>query len=142
MQTYGYFEKTITNAADARAWEINIPGVNADQALHVFDGDYDLYLTVLRSYADNTPAVLGKIRHVSEDTLPGYAICVHGLKSASGSICAENISERAAELEDMAKAGNLSGVLAENDVFLRDAENLVKGISAWLDGPPAKDDAK
>jgi HPt (histidine-containing phosphotransfer) domain-containing protein len=64
--------------------------------------------------------------------LQDYAITIHGLKSASGSIGAEDTMEEALRLELMAKSGNLSEVLSRNLIFLKDTENLLTGIQAWL----------
>ena len=112
---------------------IKIPGVDAKKGLDLYDGELDLYLTVLRSYADNIPVVLDKLRKVTAETLPNYADTVHGIKGASATIAAEEISNAAMKLENMAMAGDLSGVLAENDFFLKRADCLLKDIQKWLE---------
>jgi len=112
--------------------EVLIPGIDGKKGLSLYADDFELYLPTLRSYAANTPALISKLRHVSEDTLRSYATNVHGLKGSSGSIGAEGIRERAARLEAAAKSGFLSEVLADNTAFLKDAEALVADISAWL----------
>jgi HPt (histidine-containing phosphotransfer) domain-containing protein len=72
------------------------------------------------------------MRAVNAETLPDYTINVHGIKGASANIGAEKIRETAASLEVAAKAGDLSGVLARNATFLKDLENVLAGIRAWL----------
>jgi HPt (histidine-containing phosphotransfer) domain-containing protein len=110
-----------------------MPGLDIERGLDAFDGDTDIYIITLRSFVKNTPDVIDKLRNVTEGNLTDYAINVHGLKSSSGWICAENIRERAAELEALAKAGDLSGVIARNDKFLKDADIFVKELGALLD---------
>jgi HPt (histidine-containing phosphotransfer) domain-containing protein len=109
-----------------------IPGVNMDAGLDLYDGEMDLYLSVLRSFLSNSLTVIDKLRNVSEESLHEYAINVHGLKGISASIGAEKISKAAYNLEMMAKSNDLAGVLAGNEAFLKDVENLVNDIQVWF----------
>ena len=112
---------------------INIPGVDAEKGLDLYDDDFDIYLSVLRSYLSNTPSALDKLRNVSAETLQDYAISVHGVKGTSTTIGAEETRKVAYKLEEMAKAGNLTGVLAGNEAFIKQVENLLAGIKSWLE---------
>jgi HPt (histidine-containing phosphotransfer) domain-containing protein len=111
---------------------LNIPGLDVEQGLETFDGEMDDYMTALYSFIKNTPEILNKLRNVTEENLPDYAINVHGLKSISGWICAEDIRRGAAELEALAKAGDLSGVLAQSDKYLNDVDAFIKDLDALL----------
>ena len=111
---------------------IKIPGIDEEKGLSLYGDDYDIYLPVLRSYAVNMPAVIDNLSEVTEQNLPLYAINVHGLKGASGSIGATDVKERAARMEAMAKEGDLSGVVAENEILLDDARKLETNIQSWL----------
>ena len=91
-----------------------------------------MFIEILRSFAENTPEELDKLRDVNETNLPLYAIDIHTIKGVSASIGAKEISVRAKGLEKMAKDGNLSGILAENDDLISDAEALVASIQEWL----------
>jgi HPt (histidine-containing phosphotransfer) domain-containing protein len=112
--------------------KIDIPGINSRLGLSLYDDDRDMYLFVLRSYADSIPAELDKLRHVSGQSLPDYAIDVHTVKGASAGIGAKSLTEFAKRLELMAKGGDLSGVLSENEQFLREADALIADIRKWL----------
>jgi signal transduction histidine kinase/CheY-like chemotaxis protein len=112
--------------------KINMPGLNVEKGLGVFDGDEEDYMTALSSFVKNTPELINKLRGVTEGNLPDYAINVHGLKSISAWICAENVQKSAAELEALAKAGDASGVLARNEKFLKDTETFLKELQALL----------
>jgi HPt (histidine-containing phosphotransfer) domain-containing protein len=114
--------------------DIKIPGVEAELGSSLYGGEMDIYLSVLRSFAASIPAAIDKIRTVSAETLPQYATVVHGLKGSCASIAAEDVKEKAFDLEKKAKAGDLNGVLALNEALLKDAEQLVKDIQVWLDG--------
>jgi signal transduction histidine kinase/DNA-binding NarL/FixJ family response regulator/HPt (histidine-containing phosphotransfer) domain-containing protein len=111
---------------------IQISGIDGKKGLSLYGNDFDIYLTVLRSYAFNTPALIDNLNQVTEENLANYAINVHGLKGSSGSIGAKDIREMAARMESMSKAGDLSGVLAENNELLEDTRTLVVDIQQWL----------
>ena len=112
--------------------KIDIPGIDAEKGLDLYDDDLDIYLTVLRSYASNTPEVLDRLRQVSAETLKDYAANVHGVKGTSAKIGAEETRMTALKLESLAKAGDLQGVLAHNDAFLKEADALIVNIQNWL----------
>ena len=112
--------------------ENKIPGVNMDAGLDLYGGEMDIFISILESFAVNTPAAIDKMRVVTKETLPDYAINIHGIKSVSSTIAAEDISKRAKNLESLAKAGDLQGVLAGNAGLIRDVEILVDNINNWL----------
>ena len=111
---------------------IQIPGVDVEKGLDLYDDDVDLFMTVLRSYVANTPLTLDKIRKVSLETLADYASLIHGVKGTSTTIGAEETRKEALKLELLAKAGDLQGVLAGNDAFLAQADKLMDEIRSWL----------
>ena len=111
---------------------INIPGLDFERGLDVFEGDIDDYISALHSYIKNTPGITNKLRGVTEENLPEYAVSIHGLKSISAWICMESIREGAAELETLAKAGDLSAVTAKNEKLLNDVDAFLKDLEALL----------
>lgn len=111
---------------------IQIPGIDIEKGLDLYDDDEDIYLQVLESYASNTPAVIEKLKAVSAETLSDYAAIVHGIKGTSANIGAETVREKAKQLETLAKAGDLNGVLAMNDDFIKIANQLLNDIKNWL----------
>jgi CheY-like chemotaxis protein/two-component sensor histidine kinase len=112
--------------------KIEIAGVDESKVMELYDGDMDIFLPVLRSYLSAIPASLEKMRTVSAETLADYRVSVHGVKSTSESIGALEARRMAAELEALAKAGDLSGVLAKNGTLLRYVDDLLGNIRIWL----------
>ncbi|MCL2042539.1 MAG: hypothetical protein FWG89_00210 [Treponema sp.] len=112
---------------------IQIPGVDLEKVEDLYEDDTDLYVKVCRSYVSVTPAILDKLREVSAETLADYAVCIHSIKGTSTAIGAEETRIAALNLEKKAKAGDLSGVLAENQNFLKQAEKLIDDIRKWLE---------
>ncbi|MDR0313464.1 MAG: hypothetical protein LBI14_07685 [Treponema sp.] len=113
--------------------ELNIPGLNIEQGLDFFDGEEEDYLSALNSFIKNTPEIIDKLRNVTKENLPDYAINVHGLKSISGWICAESIRAGAEELEHLARAGDFSSVTARNAKFLDGTDAFIKDLKAALE---------
>jgi len=111
---------------------IGIPGVDENIFQDLLDGDEDLFVTVLRTFVDKTPESLSKLAEVSNETLADYAILVHGVKGACANICAEEARQMAYKLEQMSRAGDLAGVLADNGPFLKYMEDLMGKLQNWL----------
>ena len=105
-----------------------IPGINTKLGLSLYDDDMALYLDILRTFAESIPDELDKLRNPSKETLRAYAIDIHTIKGASSGIGAKVISERAKEMEKMAKNGDLAGLVVLNDEFIKDTERLVGDI--------------
>ena len=117
--------------------DIQIPGIDMEKVLDLYEGDTDLFVIVSRSYVSNAPAVLDKLRlienpNVSAEALADYAVNIHSIKGTSATIGAEETRIAALNLEKMAKAGNLSGVIAENKTFLENTDKLINDIRRWL----------
>jgi signal transduction histidine kinase/FixJ family two-component response regulator/HPt (histidine-containing phosphotransfer) domain-containing protein len=102
-----------------------IDGFDLAAYLERFGGDVQSMLRALRSYAMNTPALLEQVREPTAQTLPDYAIVMHGLKGSTYGICAEAAGKQAEKLELAAKSGDITFVLAHNAAFLEIAGNLV-----------------
>ena len=110
-----------------------IPGINSEAGLDLYGGEMDIYIGAMESYAANTPRVIDSLKNVNMDNLKDYAVNVHGLKSVSLTIGAEDLGEKAKKLEFLAKSGDLAGVLADNEELLKDANVLVEDIKKWLE---------
>ena len=112
---------------------IEITGLNVNDGLALCGGDEGIYMNALRLYVSNIPSALEKMRNVSETTLQNYAVSVHGIKSTSEYIGAEEARSTAKQLEAMAKSGDLAGVQAKSDAFIQYVEQLVDRIRGWLE---------
>lgn len=108
------------------------PGIDERKIHELYEGDFAIYLPVLRAYAGELPGALARLRGVSAETLPDYARALHGIKGTSASVCAEEARKMAVNLEALAKSGDLAGVLAGNGAFLKYMDGLSGGIRNWL----------
>jgi CheY-like chemotaxis protein/anti-sigma regulatory factor (Ser/Thr protein kinase) len=124
--------KDITSGKKEKNMVIDISGVDQGKVMELYDGDLEIFLPVLRSYLSVMPATLEEMRNVSAETLKEYIIKVHGVKSTSDSIGAEEARKMALELEMLAKAGDLTGVLAKNGTLLKYVKELLDNIQKWL----------
>jgi HPt (histidine-containing phosphotransfer) domain-containing protein len=114
-------------------------GLNIAEALELYGDEWDMYSLALESFSKNIPAVIEilrgiieTLRSVTEEKLSEYAVNVHGLKGISGSIGADAIRIDAEALEQMAKSGDIAGVLSQNDDLLNNAEMLMNNLQGWL----------
>jgi CheY-like chemotaxis protein/HPt (histidine-containing phosphotransfer) domain-containing protein len=108
-----------------------IPEIDVAAAVAEY-GAGSVYLGILRSYLRHTPELLDRLKSPDAENLGEYAVAVHGLKGSSRGIFAGAISDRAQELEDLAKAGDLEGVLAKNGAFTAAVEGLLGRLDAFI----------
>ena len=113
--------------------EINIHGIDIKKGLALYGGDCNVYLSVLRSFVSNALDLIKKLKNVTAQTLPHYAINVHGLKGICAGIGAQEVMEAAFYLEKMSKANNLEEVLLKNDSLIQDAEKLASNTSLYIE---------
>jgi CheY-like chemotaxis protein len=123
---------TVDSDKKEKNMKIEIAGVDESKIMELYDDDMEIFLPVLRSYLSVIPESLEKMRSVSAETLADYRVIVHGIKSTSESIGVMEARRMAAELEALAKAGDLSGVLAKNEALLRHVDDLLGNIQNWL----------
>jgi hypothetical protein len=109
-----------------------VTGLDMLKGIQQYNGDEKIYLKVLRSYAASVRSMLGAIETVSEDTLDGYKIKVHGIKGASLDIFAGPIGESARNLEEAAINGDLSYINQHNPAFIELARKLVNDLEDML----------
>jgi HPt (histidine-containing phosphotransfer) domain-containing protein len=112
--------------------KIEIPGVNTKKGLDFFEGDIETYLILLRSFVSSVPDVIETLKNVTAESLKNYHIAVHRLKGNSAHIGAEELRNSAVTLESMAKAGDLAGVQAQNEEFLKQAYSILDNVKNWL----------
>jgi CheY-like chemotaxis protein/HPt (histidine-containing phosphotransfer) domain-containing protein len=112
---------------------LNIPGINFNRGLEVFDGSMEDYFAALTSFSKNAPDLLSKLpAAVTEGDLPDYTINVHSIKSICAWISAEGLRESALGLEAMAKSGDLPGVNASNEHFQKEVNAFLNDLLAFL----------
>jgi CheY-like chemotaxis protein len=112
---------------------IRIEGIDKGQALESFDGDEDIFIDVMRSYATNTrPFLITLKEYLQTGNMEDYAIVVHGIKGASYGVFAREVGDAARVLELAAKAGNLDAVRAGHGAFEKTVETLIAVIDEVL----------
>ncbi|MDR1129219.1 MAG: response regulator [Treponema sp.] len=110
---------------------VELEGIDAEAGLKRY-GTGEIYLRILQSYVTHSPGLLEKLRSLTRETLPDYAITVHGLKGASYGICANEIGKDAEELEHAAKAGDYEKVNSKNAAFIAKVETSLENLRELL----------
>jgi CheY-like chemotaxis protein len=110
-----------TGASSGILEKAKIDGMDFETGLKRY-GTEATYTRVLQSFLTHTPELLEKLRSLTRETLPDYAVTVHGLKGASYGVCAMAIGKDAEELEFAAKAGDYEKVSSKNASFISKVE--------------------
>jgi CheY-like chemotaxis protein len=109
-----------------------IAGLDIHGGIAKFGGDAQVFLDILESYATHTPGLTDQLTAFAADRLPDYAIVVHGIKSSSRNIGAEDIGTKAEMLEHAAKANDAAYVQENNDALIAAIRRLILSIEATL----------
>ena len=112
---------------------IEIQGIDAKKGLCLYGGDMGIYLSILRSFADNAPELMNRLRGADMEPLHERVIIAHSLKGSSANICAEHVRTVAAEMEHAARNGDSPGFLTLLEPCIKDTERLVENINAWFE---------
>ena len=114
-----------------RTTPVNIPGLDAEVCLELFNNDIDDYVKFISFFAETTQAKLESIETVTADSLHDYAVVVHGIKGSCVWIGAYEIGNQAEELERAALGGNLDTVHEKNPSFIRETTALIENIQRF-----------
>ncbi|MDR3135709.1 MAG: response regulator [Deltaproteobacteria bacterium] len=116
-----------------------VPGLDVPEGLKRFAGDKEVYLEVIRSYAQSVIDLMDQLTEPNYDDLKNYVIAIHGVKSSSYGICAREVGQLAENLEHKAAEGDLEYVKTYNHQFLAAVTNLTKSLEDILVENAAQD---
>ena len=109
-----------------------IDEIDYKHGIERFFGDERAYLSVLRTFSKNSPAVLDSAQTFDAENPNAYITAVHGLKGACYGICADAIGKLAEELEFAGKDGDIDFILKNNDAFVLRLSSLILDICEFL----------
>ena len=120
--------------------ETNILGLDIPDALARMGNNPKLYMRIIDSYINNMPGNLDDLATstITAETLPDYAIRIHGAKGSCYGIGANAVGDRAKALEMASKAGDLNTCLQDNDSFIASVNELLedlKDLKAKVEAP-------
>jgi PAS domain S-box-containing protein len=119
--------ETETEAAGEMWEQVKLEGIDFAAGQQYY-GTGAVYVRILKSFLTHAPGLLEALRSLTRETLPDYAVTVHGLKGALYGICAGEAGRDAEELEFAAKAGDYEGVESKNPAFIAKVESLLAAL--------------
>ena len=113
--------------------DISIDGVNVEKGLATVWGKTKNYIRMLNTYYEDGPEAYQNIESsFNSRDISLYIIHVHGLKSASDVIGAEQLYNDAKMLEEAGIRGDWDYINANNAKLLLALDTLLKNIKAAL----------
>ena len=111
--------------------ETNIAGLDIPEALARMGNSPKLYMRIIHSFIVNMPGNLDELAtdKINAETLPDYAIKIHGAKGSCYGIGANSVGDIAKSLEMAAKADDLEACQQGNDAFISGAQDLLKQLA-------------
>jgi CheY-like chemotaxis protein len=112
---------------------LEIKGLDVNQGLYMTGGSMEGYLKVLDLYRQDAAQRLEALASLPQESdLPLFITQVHALKSASASIGAKALAEKAASLEAAGNRSDLSAISRELDEFRTALARLAHNIGLAL----------
>ena len=111
---------------------IDIRGIDVEKGIQMVGGNFNYYLTVLKSFYDEGIVAADKINECANNgDLVQYEMLVHIMKSAAGTIGADSMMTYARELEYAAKEKNLKLIQSKNSDFFKKLTALLHEIKPF-----------
>ncbi|MDR2401407.1 MAG: response regulator [Deferribacteraceae bacterium] len=107
-------------------------GLNVDECLIRFNGDWKTLTDVLRSFAVSTSELLFQFQEIKEERLRDYAILLHGVKGSCRGICVEFLGNLAEDLEHAANSHDTDFVEQNCGEFLAETAKFINTLSNVL----------
>ena len=125
---------------DGRLGQLQSIGLNVEDGLTYCADDEEFYMEILQEYVDSAPEKKEKLTEFLRDgNLKDYRVVVHSVKSASKTIGAQGLFEKALELEYAAGDGKQEFVTEHHPPLMEEYHALVEAIShvlsGWYDDP-------
>ena len=126
-------EIEMTSQIIEKSGSLFIKGIDVKGAMERIQINEEIYLNILKTYYGDLQAKLQRIDQAKrEGNIKNFVIDVHGLKSASASIGAMELSELAKELEMAGKNEELDFIESHYDTFFRKANEVEENLKEFF----------
>lgn len=116
-------------------------GFDINKGITNCGGEEEFYRSILLEYLNSSYEKRKKlVEYLKDGDMEGYGIQVHSLKSTSATIGAMNLSEKALELERLAKEGNLAEVRLKHEPMFEEYARVLNVLSAVVSDDDAMED--
>ncbi|MDR3053390.1 MAG: response regulator [Coriobacteriales bacterium] len=125
-------KEKVTNPRGGLFSQLHVAGIDVALGLGRFGGDEEIYLEILTSYVDNTPALCKQLPLLEKTNREKYIVVLHGIKGSSRNIGAELIGAKLESLEKAARANNNAYIEANGAAVVHELSHLLSAIEAAL----------
>jgi two-component system sensor histidine kinase/response regulator len=120
-----------------RSAESRTEAIDFAAALERLDGDRDLFEELAQIFKDECPKILGEMRRAFTEGDPhGLELQAHTLKGSSGNLNATAVSQKAAEIETLARSGKIEEAKQPMKLLEGEIERLLIAIDALVKKVP------
>ncbi|MDR1042214.1 MAG: response regulator [Deltaproteobacteria bacterium] len=119
---------------DPEAQGVAIEGIDAASGIRRMSGRRSAYVNALSVFVRDLEGRRGLVSGVDPESLGGFRIQVHAIKSAAANVGAVELSREAAILEELSSEGDLAGITRRLSRFTARLDGIVSGVRAFLAG--------
>ena len=116
-------------------------GIDIKKGISNCGGEEEFYRSILLEYLNSSDEKKNKLeQHLKDGDMEGYGIQVHSLKSTSATIGAMALSEKALELEHLAKEGRAGEVRLKHEPMAAEYAWVLDALSKVVSEKDAMED--
>ena len=134
--------EAVNKAGDKRGLEYLAKcGIDIKKGISNCGGEEEFYRSILLEYLNSSDEKKNKLeQHLKDGDMEGYGIQVHSLKSTSATIGAMALSEKALELEHLAKEGRAGEVRLKHEPMAAEYAWVLDALSKVVSEKDAMED--
>ncbi|MCR4955377.1 MAG: response regulator [Lachnospiraceae bacterium] len=136
-------EESVEEDAEVMEYpDLSSYGINTEQGVTLMDGDFDVYIDMVKVFHADYPVKHEKMKKALEQSdMEAYAIMVHGLKSNARTLGAAELGEIAYDEELKSKAGDAAYIQKHMPILEAEWAKVISGFDELFKLTGNEDDA-
>ena len=110
-----------------------LEGLDYQDGLNRFGGQASIYLRIVNTFIESTPALLAELTKVTPETMAEYTVRIHGLKGSCYGISATVLGDEAKALELASKIFDWDTIQRDNPLVIEHAQTLINQLQSVMD---------
>ncbi|MBF0135314.1 MAG: PAS domain S-box protein [Magnetococcus sp. DMHC-1] len=120
------------SARQEKMAQTELYGIDVQDALERFDGDFDLLNKLLTAFANKYAALSAEVTTLLDQSdMEGIQRLVHGIKGSAGNVSAKKVALLAGKIEKMIRQNDISGCKLAIHAMTGEVAHVIQAIAHW-----------